>query len=585
MWSVGKGEIVPVAGRNSSMPTAVVLGEGGVVVTTHRTLIIGLDGATFDLVTPWAEAGYLPTLARLMAEGVHGPLKAWPNMNSAAAWSSMITGYNPGQHGIFSFNNAPGRGDGGWRPVTALDRQKDPFWRLLSRAGESVGVVNVPISYPADAVSGFMISGMDAPGTHSSGVCHPAELLGELRSEGIDYVLEAPDPSDERQRAQGILPDEVRQMVDARARAVLHLMKSRRWNTFMAVFVAPDRMQHHFWPAENASLEDDAWAPIRETYRLIDTHLGTIVAEAGDETTVLVVSDHGFGPARPVRHHLNRLLADLGYVRFRQGTGRLRGRMLEAALAAGRRLVPQRLRFHLAHALSGFVSKARAEHRYPGIDWSRTRVAATSSGGGVQVNTVERRASGTVPAAEYLAVRDEIRDVLSRLVDPATGRSLVRSVHRREDLYRGPYADQAADLVIEWDFESLGQALCHESGGRRVIVEAQPGKVSRRKVSGDHRPYGVLIAHGAEIRHGAEVDDAKLYDIAPTVLHLRGQPIPADMDGRVLSAVFTDEFLTRNPVRFTEPSSETDDSLTGPGLGEQDTKVIEDRLRSLGYLD
>jgi predicted AlkP superfamily phosphohydrolase/phosphomutase len=83
-------------------------------MSTPRLLIIGIDGATFDLVEPWAEAGYLPTLSHLMAEGAHGPLRAWPNMNSAAAWTSMVTGYNPGQHGVYGFGRTVLRGQQVW---------------------------------------------------------------------------------------------------------------------------------------------------------------------------------------------------------------------------------------------------------------------------------------------------------------------------------------------------------------------------------------------------------------------------------------------------------------------------------------
>jgi len=102
----------------------------------HRTLIIGLDGATFDLIHPWVQAGHLPTFAKLMAQGVHAPLRAWPNLSSAAAWSSIVTGYNPGQHSVFNFVDALPQVGAKWHPSTAADRKKDPFWRFLSAAGK-----------------------------------------------------------------------------------------------------------------------------------------------------------------------------------------------------------------------------------------------------------------------------------------------------------------------------------------------------------------------------------------------------------------------------------------------------------------
>lgn len=146
-----------------------------------RTLIIGLDGATFDLIDPLVRTGYLPTLATPMAQGARGPLLSWPAMNSAASWSSIVTGYNPGQHGEYSFGQQwktlPQQGYD-WHPTTGSARKKDPFWRLLSAAGRWVGVINVPISFPAEPVNGFMLAGMDAPRVNSPGFAHPPELKG-----------------------------------------------------------------------------------------------------------------------------------------------------------------------------------------------------------------------------------------------------------------------------------------------------------------------------------------------------------------------------------------------------------------------
>ena len=113
-------------------------------IKTPHTLIIGLDGATVDLIKPWSELGYLPTLKKIMAQGAYGPLQVWPNMNSASAWSSMVTGYNSGQHGIFDFSEASSQRGVTFRTFTGADCKKDPFWRILSASGKSVEIINGP---------------------------------------------------------------------------------------------------------------------------------------------------------------------------------------------------------------------------------------------------------------------------------------------------------------------------------------------------------------------------------------------------------------------------------------------------------
>ena len=547
-----------------------------------RTLVIGLDGATFDLIEPWGKAGYLPTLSRLMAEGVHGPLRAWPSLNSAAAWTSMVTGYNPGEHSIYHFGDAPPQRGHKWRPTTGTDRRKDPFWRLLSTAGQHVGIINVPVSYPADPIQGFMLSGMDAPGDRSPGFAHPPDLLDELRQHGIDYVLDVPNLGVASQRDPHRLPRSVPQMVDTRAHAILHLMKNHPWETLMAVFVATDRVQHCYWPAGAVPFENDEWAPIRQLYQQLDAHLACILEQIDENTTVLVVSDHGFGVMRPATRCLNPIFAHLGLLRQSEGVGRVRGRLLGILLQHGRRIIPQRFQLPLAQALPGLRLEAINERVHGGVEWSHTQVFATWDR--VYVNLKGRQPEGTVSPDDYDPLRERVRDALLALTDPATRRRLVRAVHWPEEVYHGPFLEQAADLLVEWDYEAVREAVCYGAGKEAVIIEAPKWAGSGRRWSGSHRSEGILLAWGPSIKQGATVANATLYDIAPTVLYLQDHPVPSDMDGKVLTDIFTEEHVHRHPVRYGEPS-ETGLEAPGPVLGAEEARQVEERLRGLGYIE
>lgn len=554
-------------------------------MSTPRTLILGIDGATFDLIEPWARAGHLPNLSRLMAEGVHGPLRAWPNMNSAAAWTSMVTGYNPGQHNIYGFSDPVPRVGLAWHPTTALDRKKDPFWLLLSAAGQQVGILNVPISYPADPVNGFMLSGMDAPGIHSPGFSQPPGLLDELAQEGIEYVLDVSGKlAFQSHRDPCTLPASVPEMVEARTRAVLHLMRTRSWDVLMAVLIATDRVQHHFWPAAGTSLDAPEWAPIRTVYQLVDSFLGQLLQRIDENTTVLVVSDHGFGPRPRAPYALNRLFARVGLLGGRPGQARRSSQCLRNLFLFGRQVIPLRVQEALIQAMPGLHTRAVTEHRYWGLDWSRTRVFASRYGGSVYVNLQGRQPEGIVAPEDVDSLLERVRDVVSNLTDPATGRQLVRGVYRREDLYHGPYLDDAGDLVIEWDREALGDALCYQSEGTPIIVEAPERGGAEGRWTGTHCHHGVFIARGPYIKPGGVVETPCLYDVAPTILYLQDHPVPNDMDGRVLAEIFAGGRLERKPVRWMEPIS----SAIGadlPALDAGEARQVEDRLRGLGYID
>jgi predicted AlkP superfamily phosphohydrolase/phosphomutase len=550
----------------------------------QRTLIIGLDGATFDLIHPWVQAGHLPTFAKLITHGVHGPLKAWPNLSSAAAWSSIVTGYNPGQHGVFNFVDALPQVGAKWHPNTAADRKKDPFWRLLSASGKCVGVINVPITYPADPINGFMLSGMDTPDTHSPGFAHPPKLFNELRDQGMDYIIDVPrllllDGGDTHQ-----VPRSIQRMMDSHSRATLHLMKTRPWDTLMAVLVVTDRIQHFCWPAEGVSFDKPDWTPIFSIYRQIDSFLSKALELIDENTTVLIISDHGFGPFRMARRCLNHLFAELGLLGHRSGTTRLTNKLLELVLVYGRKIIPFSLQKSLAQTFSGLHRRAIHEHELSSIDWSLTKVFYSPHMGTLTLNLKGREPEGIVLEEDYDPLRKKIQEILLNVTDPVSGQKIIQAVRLREEIFHGPYLDKAPDLVIEWNFEAAQNSISYSVGKEPIIIQPPKRVEAGERWTGDHRPYGILIAYGPDIKQGLTVSNATLYDIAPTILYLQNHPIPKDVDGKVLTDIFKEEHLRNHPIQYSEPPN-IQRKESAKELDAEETRKIEERLRDLGYIE
>jgi len=560
-----------------------ILLKESIPVNKTRTLIIGLDGATFDLLKPWSQAGYLPTLTRLMAQGVHGPLLAWPNMNSAAAWTSMVTGCNPGQHGVYDFGTAAPQRGTRWQPTTARSRAKPPFWHFLSAAGAHVGIVNIPITYPVDSVNGFMLAGMDAPSVSSPGFAHPPGLPEELRRAGISYILDAPKLQGPGKRNPHRTPGLVRNMVEGRAGAMLHLMKNHAWDTMMAVFIATDRIQHFYWPREDVPFDSPSWRPVRSVYEQIDSFLDEALKLVDENTNVLLVSDHGFGPSYYATRVVNQLLGQIGLVSYHHSGSRISSRLFRNLLLYGRMIIPLSLQPHLARAFPKFHLRSLSEHTYWGIDWSNTLAYVHPYGGQVYVNLKGREVEGIVSPQEYDSIRERVREILMNLTESPHGKRVIRAVKRREELYHGPYSQKASDLIIRWDYEIVRDSLCYHANGEPVIIQAQKGSGSSQQWRGSHRPEGIFIAHGPHIKRGATVKNATIYDIAPTILYLQHHAIPGDMDGKVLTDIFTEQQLRRQPVQHCEPAS----TMKGPApvdLDPEEAKKVKERLRDLGYL-
>src|SRR5262249_9718040 len=289
----------------------------------------GLAGATFRLLEPQVRDGEAPELARLMAEGCHGVLRSTFPPLTPPAWSSFMTGKNPGKHGVFSFRRLASSGYRSGELITARDVRARTLWEIVSDAGRSVGAINVPPSYPVQPVNGFMVSCMFTPPGEAD-VIHPPELRPLL---GDDYTIAINPPerlvgSDPRYRERCL--DYLRrlgELAERRREVTLRLLRERPWDLLSVVFYEPDRIQHFFWthlaglptpdvpPAVAAEIADAA----RGLYRLLDRSVGELVRAAGPGTTTLVISDHGFAPEPERLVYVNRWLADEGYLRARPG--------------------------------------------------------------------------------------------------------------------------------------------------------------------------------------------------------------------------------------------------------------------------
>src|ERR1051325_9352411 len=165
-----------------------------------KVVVIGLDAATWTLINPWMAEGSMPNLAKLMQAGVSGSLQSVLPPITPPAWTSFMTGKNPGKHGIFNFIETE---PGGYamKYSNATSRRSPTIWKLLNDAGFSVGTMNIPFTYPPEKLNGFQISGMDTP-SESSPFIHPPELRDELLPHlgqiHLDIMFLRASPNDER---------------------------------------------------------------------------------------------------------------------------------------------------------------------------------------------------------------------------------------------------------------------------------------------------------------------------------------------------------------------------------------------------
>lgn len=536
-----------------------------------RVIILGLDGATFDLLLPWVREGKLPYLAQLIKMGTRGELTSTIPPYTAAAWVSLATGENPGKHGIADFwCYAPG----GMRTLVNSTSIRAPaIWSLLSDLERHACVVNVPLTYPPSPLNGLMVSGMMTP---NRGVTYtyPPGLQAELQHVVGDYM---PDPYASVSQDARFLRNALYWINQTEA-ANRYLWARDEWDLFFTVIQAPDPIQHQFWrfldpthpyhrPKEAAQYQ----ALLLACYQAMDEAIGRRLDWLDERTTLFVVSDHGFGPAHKY-FYVNRFLADLGLLVFdEQRAWPMRGRLMHRVrdfvrvldvLNVRWRLLDNRQREALRHHLDMAST--------PPLDWACTRAFYGGlTGEGIYLNVSHMDS--------YETTRDLIIVALKQLRDPETGEPVVEAVYRREEIYHGPWVHLMPDIVF-----SIGDRPYLPS--ERFSAESVIEPIAQHEGGGRHRSNGVLLMAGPHIRRGHWLSGAHIVDVAPTVLYTLDLPIPADMDGRVLLEAVDPSYVASHPVRH-EVSTGKSHIEPRSVYAKEDQKQVEERLRALGYLD
>lgn len=557
-----------------------------------KLILLGLDGATFTVMDFLVARGRLPNLAALMRDGVRAPLTSTVPPHSAAAWPSLVTGRNPGHHGLYEFYR---RRPGSYRlePINGACVPGPKLWQLAGAAGKRVCVFNVPISYPPEAVNGVMVCGLDTPGRESE-FTYPAALKQELFARFPGYAIEIDEvvralgrerrgAGDPRRERRALLLQQLEQELGVAD----FLLARESWDLAFLVITAPDRAQHLFWDdfdrlgrGETVAAE----SPLLAAYERADAALGRWRARYPDHAW-LIVSDHGFGPLEK-EFYLEQFLAEQGWLRLRTRAERA-GQLVGAALRRPwRALGPLGA---LLRQSAGRLTRGEAplpawvlEDPERAVDWSRTRAYAVGDTGAIFLNVAGREPKGIIgPGPEYERTREELVAALLALRDPEDGRAVVERVYRREELYRGTQLQALPDLHVCLRDYAYRVVLHHH--GEKGLYFGRPQERKALYDTGAHRREGILLAAGPGIARGRQLPAANLLDVLPTVLHALGLPLEVSLEGRVLSEAFTPEFMAAHPVAPGGRAPATPPAAGG--YSEEEERKLAERLKQLGYLD
>ena len=427
---------------------------------TRRVMILGLDGATLNVISPLVAEGDLPTLAAMIENGAAGPLRAPMPPVTPPSWASFYTAVNPGKHGVFEFSHRE-KDSYHFAPINSTFLRKPTFWKLLSDQGARVGVVNAPLVYPPQPVNGVIVSGfMTPPG--AAAPTYPDDFMRGLLTAIPNYASWPP----ELQLGHGNEETYIRtttELIDAQFDAMEYTLRwLGEWDLFFGAVQFPDQIFHWFWKYDDpmhplhAAADGRYKGVVRHVHQHLDRRIGRMRELAGPDVLSIVLSDHGNGPL--VRDlYVDTLLAHRGWTRFKRTPFTLGKRALRKL-----GFTPS-MGFRVGHSvgLGGFVRRAMRFRRSlldkaiatayisaEDIDWSRTVAYAYGTWGNIYMNVAGREPQGSIAPETYESTRTELIEDLRSLNDPETDMPIFSEVLSRDDVYSGAELDGSPDIFL-----------------------------------------------------------------------------------------------------------------------------------------
>ena len=571
----------------------------------QKTIVVGLDGATPNLVMKWIVENRLPNLARIRKDGVGGNLWSTTPPVSPVAWASFMTGLNPGKHGVFDWLQMK-RGSRDLYLVNSTSIDGTKLWKILSDADKRVMVINVPFTFPPEKVNGFMISGLATSGLTSQwrrDLTYPSNLYKELIEEIGDYKTETNIPTQffgfaDIDFDEDAFLAEIYSTTDKIAEAMFYLKKKYDWDFLMVAFLGTDTIQHFFWKytdPENPSYSSEMAMKHRDVilkyYQRLDEIVGELLEGIYESTNVIIMSDHGFGPQYS-GVFLNNYLMSLGLLQPKErswmsrlllGTGLSREKvyLLFDRLGVGKDIL-----LRIYNTLPQELKDLIPQERTFGIDCDMSATQAYVTGWGeLHINVKGRNPEGIVePGEEYEKLRQHLIEQIYKLKDSKTGNPIFNKISKKEEVYKGPHLPEAPDLVINFEKTAICSRLLPNTSeiAEKGYLASSTKRSGMLCWSGTHRTNGLLLMKGKGIRRGLTLD-AKIIDLYPTVLFLMDVVVPSDIDGGVLTEAFYSSHIKSNPIRYEGASQYK--SVPSYAFSKKEEEEIHKRLGALGYFD
>ncbi len=453
----------------------------------RKIVILGLDCATADIV--FDRKAEFPNLRKFQENGFHGTMRSSDPPITIPAWMVMCTGLDAARLGVYGFRHRTDYSYDKMWTATSKSFTDKKLWDYVGAAGGRSVLVSIPPSYPPYPVQGNLISCFITPGPENP-YTWPVELKAELESKFGPYIFDAVFRSDDRD----MILQKTYEMTEKRFEVMSYLMSAKPWDLFMFVEIGVDRMHHTFWKYfdkqhhlyEPGNKYENA---IIDYYKFLDGKIGELLKNAGDDTLVLAISDHG-------------------------------AKRMKGAFCINHWLINEGLL-----TMKEIPSKPVTIEKLP-VDWSKTK--AWGWGGyyaRIFLNVEGREPAGIIPADDYERFRDDLAERIKAIKGPNGEPWNTRVIKPQEEWeeLNGDYPD----LMVYFDdlFWRSAGTLGHKG---LYLAENDTGPDDAV-----HAQHGMYILYDPKAPAGAR-RDIDILDVAPTVLDRLGLPVPKEMKGKII---------------------------------------------------
>ncbi|NIQ06310.1 MAG: nucleotide pyrophosphatase [Candidatus Korarchaeota archaeon] len=477
----------------------------------EKLVVIGLDGAHFELITPWIEDGILPHIEQVMREGISSTMEACLPPVTSPNWKCYSTGKNPGKLGIFWWRNVDKRERKVYFPIERKNQSKE-LWDYLGDTGYKVCVINTPLTYPPKKINGIMISG--GPDAAEKGFTYPRELEKELK-ERYGYRVH-PKHSIEINKDQAV--EEIFDLIKSRFEVALDLLDTESFDFVQITTFYLNVLHHFFWDQQ----------PSKKAWKLVDTYIGKLL-EREENIDIIFMSDHGSNKIETV-FNINTWLHKEGYLKynFRYRRSKIISKLgitlenlkriaealgIKSLLSKG---LPQNVRTSIPRRQGEMKKEEKADK----INWEESNAFASNQGPVYILN-------------DKRGLKEELKEKLEAITNPEQ-KKVIKRVYEREEIYAGDYLKEAPDLIVD----QARNVYIKGSLGKEDIFEV-PGRWR-----GENKREGLFIGYGPDFKVGT-LERISILDLVPTILTLYGKEIPEEMDGEA-RAIFNEESKIQN---------------------------------------